>query len=432
MSEDGKGTVELRYDGGESTFPLLTGSEGDQAIDVKTLLSGAAMTTLDPGFGNTASCQSDITYIDGAAGILRYRGYPIQDLAQHSTFLEAAYLVIRGELPEPDALKEFAEQLRTHADIPDEMRTLLDAMPRNGHPMTLLSAAVNTLAAYYEDSADPKDDEQVETATIRLLAKLPTIAAHIYRNSIGAEPIAPDPSLDYVENLLHMLFGDGSGDAELDALYSKALDLLLLLHVDHELNCSTATVRVVGSSEADVYGSVAAGINALFGPLHGGANQAVLEMLEDIRDQGGDIDAYLAKVKDKESKTRLMGFGHRVYKNFDPRSREIKGLAADILDRQEQPDELFALALELEGKALGDDYFTSRKLYPNVDFYSGVIYRAMGFPTNMFTVLFAIGRLPGWLAHWREQRLDPATRIARPRQLYTGPTERRHPGAADA
>ncbi|WP_017594402.1 citrate synthase [Nocardiopsis potens] len=429
MSEDGKGrTVELRYDGGEQTFPLLTGSEGDQAIDVKNLLSGASMTTLDPGFGNTASCRSEITYIDGAAGILRYRGYPIQDLAKHSSFLEVAYLVIRGELPSPGDLKEFGEQLSANAEIPAEMSALLDALPRNGHPMTLLAAAVNTLAAYYADSVDPKDDDQVESATIRLLAKLPTIAAHIYRRSIGAEPIAPDPSLDYVGNLLHMLFGDGSGDSELDALYAKALDLLLLLHADHELNCSTATVRVVGSSDADIYGSVSAGINALFGPLHGGANQAVLEMLEEIRDLGGDIDSFLAKVKDKESKTRLMGFGHRVYKNFDPRSREIKGLAADILARQEEPDELFALALELEGKALDDSYFTDRKLYPNVDFYSGVIYRAMGFPTNMFTVLFALGRLPGWIAHWREQRKDPATRIARPRQLYTGPTERAYPG----
>ncbi|MDA2803508.1 citrate synthase [Nocardiopsis suaedae] len=426
MSEDGKGrTVELRYDGGDQTFPLLAGTEGERAIDVKALLSGTGMTTLDPGFGNTASCRSEITYIDGAAGILRYRGYPIQDLAQHSSFLEVAYLVIRGALPSAGELKDFADQLRTNAPVPDEMRTLLDALPRNGHPMTLLAAAVNTLAAYYDDSADPTDDDQVETATIRLLAKLPTIAAHIHRRTSGSEPIDPDPARDYVENFLAMLFGQGTGDTELDALYTRALDLLLLLHADHELNCSTATVRVVGSSDADIYGSVSAGVNALFGPLHGGANQAVLEMLEEIRGMGGDVDAFLEKVKAKE--TRLMGFGHRVYKNFDPRSREIKGLAADILARQERPDELFQLALELERKALADPYFTERKLYPNVDFYSGVIYRAMGFPTNMFTVLFAIGRLPGWIAHWREQRKDPATRIARPRQLYVGPTERPYP-----
>ncbi|WP_067965173.1 citrate synthase [Nocardiopsis trehalosi] len=431
MSDDGKErTVELRHEGGTHSLPLRSGTEGDTAFETKTLLSATGMTTLDPGFANTAACQSEITYIDGEAGILRYRGYPIQQLAAQSSFLEVAYLVIHGELPAPGELKEFSEQLRANAALPDEMRAMLDALPRNGHPMTLLSSAVNTLAAYYSDTVDPHDADQVDRATILLLAKLPTIAAHIYRNSIGEAPVAPDESLDYVENFLRMTFGELSGEAELDSLFVKALDLLLILHADHEQNCSTATVRVVGSSQADLYGSVSAGINALFGPLHGGANQAVLEMLEEIRGLGGDVDSFLAKVKDKESKTRLMGFGHRVYKNFDPRSKEIKGLAAQILDRQENPDELFELALRLEGKALEDSYFTDRKLYPNVDFYSGVIYRAMGFPTNMFTVLFAIGRLPGWIAHWREQRLDPAARIARPRQLYVGPAKRSYPGGA--
>ncbi|MFC3998177.1 citrate synthase [Nocardiopsis sediminis] len=431
MSDDGKqSTVELRYEGGTQPLPLLTGTEGEHAFEVKTLLAATGTTTLDPGFANTAACQSKITFIDGEAGILRYRGYPIQELAAGSSFLEVAYLVIHGELPEPGQLKEFSEQLRANAALPPELRAMLDAFPRNAHPMTLLASAVNTLGAFYADSTDPGDSEQVDRATMLLLAKVPTIAAHIYRNSIGEEPVAPDESLDYVENFLRMTFGELSGEADLDSLFVKALDLLLILHADHEQNCSTATVRVVGSSQASLYGSVSAGINALFGPLHGGANQAVLEMLEEIRGLGGDVDAFLDKVKDKQSKTRLMGFGHRVYKNFDPRSKEIKGLAAQILDRQENPDELFELALKLEGKALADPYFTDRKLYPNVDFYSGVIYRAMGFPTNMFTVLFAIGRLPGWIAHWREQRLDPAARIARPRQLYVGHAQRAYPGSA--
>ncbi|KIH99719.1 type II citrate synthase [Streptomonospora alba] len=425
MSEDGKErVVELRYEGGAHTLPLLTGTEGDRAFEAKTLLSQAGMVTLDPGFANTAACQSKITYIDGEAGILRYRGYPIQELASGSSFLEVAYLLIHGELPGPGELKEFSEQLRANAALPAEMRAMIDALPRDGHPMIQLGSAVNTMAAFYADTVDPGDSDQVDRATMLLMAQLPTMAARIYRNSVGEQPLEPDRSLGYVEDFLRMTFGGDSGSRELDELYAKAMDLLLILHADHEQNCSTATVRVVGSSQANLYGSVSAGINALFGPLHGGANQAVLEMLEEIRGLGGDVDSYLTKVKDKESSTRLMGFGHRVYKNFDPRSKEIKGLAAQILDRQEQPDQLFELALQLENRALDDPYFTDRKLYPNVDFYSGVIYRAMGFPTSMFTVLFALGRLPGWIAHWREQRVDPAARIARPRQLYVGPEQR--------
>jgi citrate synthase len=421
--------VELRYEDGAQPLPVLTGTEGDEAVEIKNLLSATGKVTLDPGFGNTAACRSEITFIDGEAGILRYRGYPIQQLATGSTFLEVAYLLFNGELPDAAELERFGGRLSAEADISDEMRAMLDAMPRNAHPMTLLAAAVNTMSAFYEDSADPTDDAQVDDATIKLMAKLPTIAAHIYRNSVGETPIAPDASLGYVENFLHMTFGDGFAEGELGSLFAKAMDLLLILHADHEQNCSTATVRVVGSSKADLFGSVSAGINALFGPLHGGANQAVLEMLEEIRGLGGDVDTFLAKVKDREQKTRLMGFGHRVYKNFDPRSKEIKVLAQQILDRHDSPDELFELALRLEGKALADPYFTERKLYPNVDFYTGVIYRAMGFPTSMFTVLFAIGRLPGWAAHWREQRLDPAARIARPRQLYVGPAKRDLPSA---
>lgn len=427
MSEDDKErTVELHYEGGVLKLPVFTGTEGERTIELKTLLGSTGMTTLDPGFGNTASCSSEITYIDGAAGILRYRGYPIEDLAVGATFIEVAHLVIYGELPEADQLKEFADKLRENADIPAEMGAFIDAMPRNGHPMTLLASAVNTLAAYYDDSVDPGDEDQVELATIRLLAKLPTIAARIYRNSIGEKPIGPDSSLDYVDNFIRMTFGDVHADSELGDLFNQAVGMLLVLHADHELNCSTATVRVVGSSQADIYASVASGVNALSGPSHGGANQAVLEMLEEIRDSGISLEDFLEKVKAREM--RLMGFGHRVYKNFDPRSKEIKVLASQILDRDENPDELFALALELEAAALADSYFTERKLYPNVDFYTGVIYRTMGFPTNMFTVLFAIGRLPGWIAHYREQLRDPAFRIARPRQHYVGSPERRLPG----
>ncbi|MEV6821688.1 citrate synthase [Nocardiopsis dassonvillei] len=427
MSEDDKErTVELHYEGGVLKLPVFTGTEGERTIELKTLLGSTGMTTLDPGFGNTASCSSEITYIDGAAGILRYRGYPIEDLAVGATFIEVAYLVIYGELPDADQLKEFADKLRDNADIPADMGALIDAMPRNGHPMALMASAVNTLAAYYEDSVDPGDEDQVELATIRLLAKLPTIAARIYRNSIGEKPIGPDSSLDYVDNFIRMTFGDVHADSELGDLFNQAVGMLLVLHADHELNCSTATVRVVGSSKADIYASVASGINALSGPSHGGANQAVLEMLEEIRDSGISIEDFLEKVKAREM--RLMGFGHRVYKNFDPRSKEIKVLASQILDRDENPDELFALALKLEAAALADSYFTERKLYPNVDFYTGVIYRTMGFPTNMFTVLFAIGRLPGWIAHYREQLRDPAFRIARPRQHYVGSAERRLPG----
>ena len=334
MSEDDKErTVELHYEGGVLKLPVHTGTEGERTIELKTLLGSTGMTTLDPGFGNTASCSSKITYIDGDAGILRYRGYPIEDLAAGTTFLEVAYLVIYGELPDAGQLKEFADKLRQNADIPADMGTLIDAMPRNGHPMTLLAAAVNTLAAYYDDSVDPGDEEQVELATIRLLAKLPTIAARLYRNSIGEKPINPDGSLDYVDNFIRMTFGDVHADSELGELFNKAVGMLLVLHADHELNCSTATVRVVGSAKADIYASVASGINALSGPSHGGANQAVLEMLEQIRDSGISLEEFLERVKAREM--RLMGFGHRVYKNFDPRSTEIKELAGQILDRDE-------------------------------------------------------------------------------------------------
>ncbi|GLU47189.1 citrate synthase [Nocardiopsis ansamitocini] len=417
-------SVALRFADRDASFPTATGTEGETAFEIKTLLSGTGLVTIDPGFGNTAACRSDITYIDGAAGILRYRGYPIEELAQQATFLEVCHLLLRGELPKPGQLDAFAAELTAQSALPEGFERVIDAFPSGTHPMITLAAAVNALAAFHTENADPTDDDQVERATIALLAQLPAIAARIHRTSAGLEPVATDSSLAYVENFLNMTFGKTEGEKGPDPLLAKAMDLLLTLHADHELNCSTSTVRVVGSSGATVFASVAAGINALSGPLHGGANQAVLEMLEQIQNTEGGIDTFIEQVKDRESKTRLMGFGHRVYKNFDPRSREIKKLAQEILNQPGANDPLFDLALQLEERALSDSYFVDRKLYPNVDFYTGVIYRALGFSTEMFTVLFALGRLPGWLAHWHELRKDPDTRIARPRQLYTGPAQR--------
>ncbi|WP_106584430.1 citrate synthase [Murinocardiopsis flavida] len=420
--------VSLRFGSQTRSFDTLTGTEGESSIDIKPLLSETGLTTFDPGFGNTASCRSDITYIDGDAGILRYRGYPIEQLATQSSFVEVCYLLIHGELPTSDQLAAFNDELRRHSAVPSGLRLLVDTCPGSGHPMASLSIAASGLAAFHTDNADPEDPDQVETATAQLIAQLPKVAARLYRNSTGKESISSDLSLGYVENFLHMLFGDEDFDQETKELYARAMNLLLILHADHELNCSTATVRVVGSSGANLFASVSAGINALSGPLHGGANQAVLEMLTEIERDGGDVDRFIAKVKDKSSETRLMGFGHRVYKNFDPRSKEIKKLATQILERHGRDDKLFELALKLEEIALNDPYFVDRKLYPNVDFYTGLIYRALGFPSNMFTVLFAIGRLPGWIAHWREQHAESNPRIARPRQLYTGPAKRDYPG----
>lgn len=419
--------VSLQFGEESRSFETLVGTESETAIDIKPLLAETGLTTFDPGFGNTASCRSDITYIDGAAGILRYRGYPIEQLAKASSFVEVCALLIDGELPGADRLDAFTEKLRANAEVPQGLLDVVDACPRSGHPMAALSIAASALAAFHSETVDPEDPDQVEVATFRLLAQLPQIAARIHRNTAGEEPVPSDPSLGYVHNFLRMVFGPDKYDDEALELAVRAMDLLLVLHADHELNCSTATVRVVGSSGADLFASISAGINALSGPLHGGANQAVLEMLKGIERDGGDIDHFIAKVKDKNSETRLMGFGHRVYKNFDPRSKEIKRLAEQILARHGD-DKLFELALRLEEIALSDPYFVDRKLYPNVDFYTGLIYRAMGFPSNMFTVLFAIGRLPGWIAHWREQHDDPTTRIARPRQLYTGAAKRDHPG----
>ncbi|HEX3648304.1 MAG TPA: citrate synthase, partial [Pseudonocardiaceae bacterium] len=388
------------------------------------LLSTTGMVTLDPGFVNTAACSSDITYIDGDAGILRYRGYPIEQLAEKSSFLEVSYLLWYGALPTADQLADFTEKVTHHTLLDEDFKTFFSAFPRTAHPMAVLSSAVSALSSFYPGHLDPHNEEDVDLSMIRLLAKLPTLAAYFHKRSVGQPYLYPDNTLSFTENFLRLTFGIPAEDYHVDPEVAKALDMLFVLHADHEQNCSTSTVRVVGSSEANVFASISAGINALFGPLHGGANAAGLEMLEGIRDAGGDVDTFVTKVKNKEAGVKLMGFGHRVYKNYDPRAKIVKATADEILNKLGSDDHLLDLAKQLEERALSDDYFVERKLYPNVDFYTGLIYRAMGFPTRMFTVLFAIGRLPGWIAHWREMVRDPATKIGRPRQVYTGPTER--------
>jgi len=421
----GNGKVALQYgDGAELDLPVKTATEGSAGIEVTKLLSTTGMVTLDPGFVNTAACSSEITYIDGDAGILRYRGYPIEQLAEKSTFLEVSYLLIYGELPTDEQLKNFTQQITKHTLLHEDLKDFFNGFPRDAHPMPVLSSAVSALSTFYQDSLNPFDEPNVDLSTVRLLAKVPTLAAYAYKKSVGQATLYPDNSLNYVENFLRLTFGLQAEPYEIDPAVAKALDMLFVLHADHEQNCSTSTVRVVGSSEANLFASISAGINALFGPLHGGANAAVLDMLEDIRDAGGDVNAYVTKVKNKEPGVKLMGFGHRVYKNYDPRARIVKATADQLLTKLAPNDHLLELATQLEEVALSDDYFISRKLYPNVDFYTGLIYRAMGFPTKMFTVLFAIGRLPGWIAHYREMVHDPATKIARPRQVYTGPVER--------
>src|SRR4051812_47877125 len=420
-SEDSeKRTATLSYPGGEHTMEIVEATEGASGVSLGKMLGETGLITLDPGYVNTGACRSDITYIDGDAGILRYRGYPIEDLAKNSTFVETSYLLIYGELPNKQQLETFTDQIQRHTMLHEDLKRFFDGFPRNAHPMPVLSSAVNALSAYYQDSLDPFDDEQVELSTIRLLAKLPTIAAYAYKKSVGQPFLYPDNSLGLVENFLRMTFGLPAEPYDLDPELVKALDMLFVLHADHEQNCSTSTVRLVGSSQANLFASVSAGINALFGPLHGGANQSVLEMLESIRADGGNIPRFVERVKNKEPGVKLMGFGHRVYKNYDPRAAIVKSTADTVLDKLGGNNELLDLARQLEEIALKDDYFVERKLYPNVDFYTGLIYRAMGFPTRMFTVLFAMGRLPGWIAQWREMIADPSTKIGRPRQLYTG------------
>ncbi|HWE87984.1 MAG TPA: citrate synthase [Pseudonocardiaceae bacterium] len=420
----GAGAVALSYPGGELKLPVTSASEGAAGIDVTKLLSTTGLVTLDPGFVNTASCSSEITYIDGAAGVLRYRGYPIDQLAERSNFIEVSYLLIYGELPTATQLAEFTNQITKHTLLHEDLKRFFDGFPRDAHPMPVLSSAVSALSTFYQDSLNPFDEPNVELSTIRLLAKVPTLAAYAFKKSVGQPFLYPDNSLGLVENFLRMTFGLPAEPYQVDPVVARALDLLFVLHADHEQNCSTSTVRLVGSSEANLFASISAGINALFGPLHGGANAAVLGMLEGIRDTGGNVDEFVTKVKNKHAGVKLMGFGHRVYKNYDPRAKIIKSTADEILGKLGGDDSLLEIAKQLEERALSDDYFIERKLYPNVDFYTGLIYRAMGFPTRMFTVLFAMGRLPGWIAHWREMVKDPATKIGRPRQVYVGPPER--------
>jgi len=419
--------ITLRHPGGELDLPYVPSSEGTSAMDASKLLAKTGLVTLDNGFMNTAACQSSITYIDGDAGILRYRGYPIEQLAANSSFLEVSYLLIYGELPSSDELAAFDARIRRHTLLHEDLKRFFEGFPPDAHPMPVLSSAVSALSTFYQDSLDPFDDEQVEISTVRLLAKLPTIAAYSYKKSVGQPFLYPDNSHDTVTNFLRMTFGFPAEPYEADPALVRALDVLFMLHADHEQNCSTSTVRLVGSSQANLFASVSAGINALFGPLHGGANQAVLETLQRIANEGGDVDKYVERVKNKEPGVRLMGFGHRVYKSYDPRAAIVKSLADEVLGSLGATDELLDIALRLEEVALSDDYFTERKLYPNVDFYTGLIYKAMGFPTRMFTVLFALGRLPGWIAQWREMISDPATKIGRPRQLYVGEVEREYP-----
>jgi citrate synthase len=416
--------VALTHGDGELDLPVVPATEGNSGVDVSSLLSKTGYVTIDPGFVNTASCTSAVTYIDGDEGILRYRGYPIEQLAEKSSFVEVAYLLIYGSLPTAGQLAEFEELIRRHTLLHEDLKRFFDGFPRDAHPMPVLSSAVSALSTFYQDSLNPFDATQVEISTVRLLAKLPTIAAYAYKKSVGQPFLYPDNSLGLVENFLRMTFGFPAEPYEINPTFAKALDLLFILHADHEQNCSTSTVRLVGSSQANLFASVSAGINALFGPLHGGANQAVLEMLEKIQRGDDDADSFMKKVKNKEGGVRLMGFGHRVYKNYDPRAAIIKETADEIINKLGGDDEMLDIAKQLEGIALSDDYFIERKLYPNVDFYTGLIYKAMGFPNKMFTVLFAIGRLPGWIAQWREMIEDPETKIGRPRQVYTGATER--------
>ncbi|GHF43931.1 citrate synthase [Amycolatopsis bartoniae] len=422
----GGSTVSLRLPTGEHELKVVNAVEGAPGIELGKLLAQTGYITYDPGFVNTGSTSSAITYIDGDAGILRYRGYPIEQLAENSTFIEVSYLLIYGELPTQAQLDDFTQKINRHTLLHEDLKRFFDGFPRDAHPMPVLSSAVSALSTFYQDALNPFDEPNVELSTVRLLAKLPTLAAYAYKKSTGQPFLYPDNSLGLVENFLRMTFGLPAEPYEVDPDVAKALDLLFILHADHEQNCSTSTVRLVGSSEANLFASISAGINALFGPLHGGANSAVLEMLEGIRADGGDVSNFVARVKNKEKGVRLMGFGHRVYKNYDPRAKIIKATADQILNKLGVNDQLLDIAKTLEETALSDDYFVERKLYPNVDFYTGLIYRALGFPTKFFTVLFALGRLPGWIAHWREMINDPATKIGRPRQIYTGEKEREY------
>jgi citrate synthase len=414
----------LQNNSQSSPLGFVPSTLGPSAIESKTLTNSGEFFVFDPGFSLTASTRSAITYIDGEAGRLLHRGYPIQELAKSKNFLDVSHLLIYGELPSPYQLTNFDGELRRHTLLHEDLKDFFRSFPQSAHPMAVISAGVSALSTFYPDSLDPNDPGQVELSTIRLLAKMPVLAAYAHKTALGQALMYPDNSLGMVENFLRMTFGTYAEDYVQNPVVTKALDTLLLLHADHEQNCSTSTVRLVGSSQANLFASVSAGVNALFGPLHGGANEAVLDMLQQIRDSGDSVQRYVEKVKNKEDGIRLMGFGHRVYKSFDPRAKIVKETADRVLAELGVNDPLLDIAKELEAAALADEYFVERKLYPNVDFYTGVIYKAMGFPPKMFTPLFAIGRLPGWIAHWREMMEDPTTRIGRPQQVYVGPTER--------
>ncbi len=406
------------------SLPRTRASVGNDGLGVSRLLAEGGVVTLDPGFTNTASCQSSITYIDGDAGILRYRGYPIEQLAKNSSFLEVAYLLIYGELPDASTLEAFIRSIQRHRLLHEDFKAFFTAFPHRGHPMAILQAGIAGLATYYEDTLDPRDKEQLDIALVLLLAKVPTMISYIAKRAAGLPLLYPDSARGYTEDFIRMTFGMPYQAYDIDPALVRALDMLLILHADHEQNCSTSTVRLVGSSQANLYASVAAGVGALAGPLHGGANEAVLRMLHQIRDTGEPVQSFVDKVKAKAEGVRLMGFGHRVYKNYDPRAALVKETAHDVLSRLGKRDELLDIAMELEDIALNDDYFKERRLYPNVDFYTGLIYSAMGFPTKMFTPLFALGRLPGWIAQYVEMTRDPQTKIGRPRQVYIGEVER--------
>jgi citrate synthase len=414
----------LRIGNKELECPIVVGTEGERAVDIAQLRGQTGHVTLDEGYVNTGSTTSAITFLDGEKGVLRYRGYPIEVLAERCDFIEISYLLIHGELPKAQELEEFRSALRRHTLLHEDMRSFYDGFPRDAHPMAILCSVVMALSTFYQDSLNTRDARQVQMSIYRLIAKLPTIAAYSYKKSIGQPFIYPKNSLNYCENFLRMMFAVPSEPYEADPEFVEALNKLLIVHADHEQNCSTSTVRMVGSSDANLFASIAAGICALWGPLHGGANEACVEMLETIRADGGNVAKYVEMAKNKSSGFRLMGFGHRVYKNYDPRATIIKQMCDKLVAKMKIKDPIFEIAKELEEVALSDSYFIERKLYPNVDFYTGIIYRAMGIPVQMFTVLFAIGRLPGWIAHWKEMHASPTKKICRPRQIYTGPTER--------
>ncbi len=411
-------------DGQTMDLPVLTGSENEKGIDISGLRKQTGYITLDPGFVNTGSCESSITFLDGEKGILQFRGYPIEELAEKSTFIEVAYLLINGELPKKDQLENFTNRINLHSMIHEDMRHFFEGFSQNSHPMVILSAMISSLSAYYAEASGKASIENLEINSARLIAKISTIAAFSYKKSVGQPFVYPRDELPYCAKFLNMMFSVPAESYELDPVIEKSLELLLILHADHEQNCSASTVRVVGSSMANVYASVASGILALWGPLHGGANQQVVEMLQQIHEDKAGISKYIEKAKNQDSSFRLMGFGHRVYKNFDPRAKILKVACDKLLNKLGINDPLLEIALELEETALTDDYFIERKLYPTLDFYTGIMYRAIGIPLNMFTVMFALGRVPGWIAQWKEMHEDPKQKIARPRQLFTGNTRR--------